>query len=81
MKDDNVDWGLFFILLFLGWLGIDKFYKLKGPGWKLFCIKFLASCIGIGELWNLLDIIMCLVRLYRPDPREYLDLLEKKQSY
>jgi TM2 domain-containing membrane protein YozV len=81
MDNEKTDWGLFFILFFFGWLGCDKFYVLKGKGWKLFLIKFLAAFIGLGEIWNILDLIMCLCRKYKADPRDYLDYLEKKQSY
>jgi TM2 domain-containing membrane protein YozV len=80
MKDENIDWKLFFILFFVGYLGVDKFYVLKGPGWKLFLYKLLASCIGIGFLWNIIDMIMCLVRLYRANPLDYLGLIEDRNK-
>jgi len=78
-EDENkIDVKLLLIIIFLGWLGIDKFYALKGAGWKLFVLKLLANCIGIGELWNILDLIMAILKKYKADPRDYLELIEKK---
>lgn len=76
MKSDKIDWVLILILFTCGWLGVDKFYALKLKGWKLWGVKLLATCIGLGILWNILDIVMAFLRLYRADPREYLDLLD-----
>lgn len=81
MKQDKIDWLLVVIIFFGGWLGLDKFYALKGKGWKLFAIKLSGMVIGLGELWNLLDLIMALCRRYQADPRDYLLLLEKKENY
>jgi hypothetical protein len=80
IKDEKIDWVLFIILFFLGWLGIDKFYKLGLKGWKLFGVKLLATCIGLGILWNILDIVMCLCRLYRANPLDYLELIENRNN-
>jgi hypothetical protein len=81
MNEEKIDWLLILVIFFGGWLGLDKFYALKAKGWKLFLIKFLANTIGIGELWNILDLVMAFVKKYQADPRDYLDLFEKKQSY
>ncbi len=79
MDDEKINWVLAVIIFFLGWLGIDKIYVLGfKKGWKLFAVKLLANCIGIGELWNLLDLVMCFMKKYTPNPLDYLILLEKK---
>jgi TM2 domain-containing membrane protein YozV len=80
MEEEKIDIKLVLIIFFLGWFGIDKFYALKGKGLKLFAIKFLANFIGIGEIWNIIDFVMALCKNYRADPREYLDLIEKKNK-
>jgi hypothetical protein len=81
MKDENINWGLFFVLLFAGWLGLDKFYIGGKPAWKLFGLKLLAMTIGLGELWNVFDIIMCLFKRYELDPRDYLGQLEERHKF
>ncbi len=75
MKSEKIDWILVLVIFFGGWLGLDKFYALKSAGWKLCLIKLFSTVIGLGVLWNILDLIMELCRLYRADPREYLDLV------
>ncbi len=80
MEEEKIDIKLVLIIFFLGWFGIDKFYALKGKGLKMFCIKFLANFIGVGEIWNIIDFIMALCKKYRADPRDYLELIEKRNK-
>lgn len=70
----KIDWGLFFISLFLGFFGIDKFYYLKSfkLAWKFALVKFLFNLIFIGILWDIWDDIMILTKTYQVDAREYL---------
>ncbi len=77
MEEEKIDIWLVVIIFFFGWLGVDKFYVLKGKGWKIFLVKLLANCIGVGEIWNIIDLVMALCKKYKADPREYLDLIEK----
>lgn len=79
-NSEQVNLGLVFIIFFLGWFGVDKFYTLGKKGWKLFILKLLANCIGIGELWNIVDFIMALCKKYKADPRDYLDLIENRNK-
>ena len=58
---------LFFILLFLGWFGIDKLYK---KNWKMFLAKFLTLFVLIGIIWNIYDIVMCCLKNYEVNPFE-----------
>ena len=58
---------LFFILLFLGWSGIDKLYK---KNWKMFLAKFLTLFVLIGIIWNIYDIVMCCLKNYEVNPFE-----------
>ena len=78
MDQDRIDRVLIVIIFFLGWLGIDKFYFAKGKGWKIFLVKLLTNLIFIGAIWNLIDLIMALLKKYRLDPLDYIDMFEKK---
>ena len=60
-----MDTGLFLITLFLGWFGIDKFYK-GGKSAKLLC-----TFIFIGIIWNIFDLIQIARGKYELDFREY----------
>jgi len=81
MEDEKINWGLAAIAFFLGWFGIDKLYVLGfKKGWKLFVLKFLANFIGLGELWNILDIIMIFVKKYEANPLDYLTLIENRNK-
>ncbi len=73
IKEEKVDAWLIVILVFLGWLGIDKFYYAKSfkNAWKFALVKFLYTCIGIGVLWNIFDIIKACKKKYELDAREY----------
>lgn len=65
--EKTFDVKLFFILLFLGWFGIDK---LVNKNWKLFLIKFATTFILIGSIWNVYDIVMCCLKRYEVNPFE-----------
>jgi TM2 domain-containing membrane protein YozV len=69
----TLDIGLVFMLIFLGWLGLDKFYAAKGfkAGWKFALVKFAYTLIGIGILWNIFDIIQAFRKKYELDFRDY----------
>lgn len=69
----DLDSTLLIILIFLGWLGIDKFCVAKSfkGGWKFALVKLLYLCIGLGILWNIFDIIQCIRKKYQLDFREY----------
>ena len=56
---------LFFILLFLGWFGVDKLYK---KDWKICLIKLGLTLVLIGILWNIYDIVMCCIKRYEVNP-------------
>ena len=73
IKEEKLDAWLIVILIFLGWLGIDKFYYAKSlkKAWKFALVKFLYTCIGIGVLWNICDIIKACKKKYELDAREY----------
>ena len=58
---------LFFILLFLGWFGVDKLVK---KDWKFFIYKFLSLFVLIGIIWNVYDIVMCCIGKYEINPYE-----------
>ena len=66
-----MDTGLFLITLFLGWFGIDKFYKGGKSAWKYFLVKLLCTFIFIGIIWNLFDLIQIARGKYELDFREY----------
>lgn len=70
---NKIDWGLFFICLFLGWLGIDKFYYMKSfkAAWKFALVKFGFFVIIIGIFWWIWDVIMVLCKRYQFDARDY----------
>lgn len=59
------DWKLFLIVLFLGWIGVDKVYK---GDWKLGLIKLLLSCVVVGLVWNVYDIICVCRNTYKLNP-------------
>lgn len=56
---------LFFILLFLGWFGIDKLYK---KDWKMCLVKIGFMLLAIGIIWNIYDIVMCCMKRYQTNP-------------
>lgn len=60
-------------LIFLGWLGIDKFVYIKSfkLGWKFALVKLLYNLIFVGVLWNIFDIIQYCRHKYQFDFREY----------
>ena len=78
MDQDKIDWVLVVLIFFLGWLGIDKFYYDKNNGWKYFLVKLLCTCIFIGVIWNIIDLIMTLLKKYRLDFLDYIDMFERK---
>ena len=73
VEEKKLDGWLIVILIFLGWFGIDKFYVVKAwkGAWKYALVKFLYTCIGLGVLWNLFDIIKAFQKKYQIDFREY----------
>ncbi|MFA6829884.1 MAG: hypothetical protein WCR67_04205 [Bacilli bacterium] len=72
-KKKPVDGILVLILVFLGWLGIDKFYYAKSfkKAWKYALIKLLYNIILIGAIWNIFDIVRALMGTYEFDFRDY----------
>lgn len=62
-------------LIFLGWLGIDKFVYTKSfkKGWKFALVKFLYTCIGLGIIWNIFDIVQYCRHKYQLDFRDYFN--------
>jgi len=79
MEDEKLNTGLLLMTIFLGWFGVDKIYALSfKKGWKLFVLKLLANCIGVGELWNILDIVMICLKKYEANPLDYLAQIEAK---
>jgi len=70
---EKIDWGLFAITFFLGWLGIDKFYYFKSfkLAWKFAIVKLAFTFVFVGILWNIWDLIMILLKRYQVDAREY----------
>ena len=79
--EEKMNWKLALILVFLGCFGIAKFY-VNGfkKGWKVALVKFLANIIFIGEIWNIVDIIMFILKRYEFDPRDYLAQIEAKRD-
>lgn len=73
VEKKDLDSTLLIILIFLGWLGIDKFFAVKSfkGGWKFALVKFLYLFIGLGILWNIFDIVQCIRKKYQLDFREY----------
>lgn len=59
------DWKLFLIVLFGGWLGLDKLYKKDV---KMFVIKLISTILIVGILWNLYDIICVILNRYKINP-------------
>lgn len=61
------------ILIFLGWLGIDKFVYVKSfrKGWKYALVKLAYTIILLGVLWNIFDIIQYFRGKYEFDFRDY----------
>lgn len=72
-QEKKFDIGLFFITLFFGWLGMDKFYYAKAWSkvWQHALIKFLSVFIVIGVFWNLWDLIQIIRKKYKFDFRDY----------
>lgn len=64
-KSKNFDLVLFLVVLFLGWIGIDKL--IKGSV-KLFIIKLLLSFIVVGLIWNIYDLICVCLGKYKLNP-------------
>ena len=79
LDQEKIDWLLIVVIVFLGWLGIDKFYFGKKDGWKTFLVKLLATCAFVGVIWNIVDLIMALFKKYRLNPLYYIDMLEKNK--
>lgn len=73
VEEKKLDVGLLLFLIFLGWLGIDKFYAAKSwkGGWKFWLVKLLYTCIGLGIIWNIFDIVKCCQKKYELDFRDY----------
>lgn len=61
------------VLIFLGWLGIDKFVYTKSfkKGWKFAIVKLAYNIILLGVLWNIFDIIQYCRGKYELDFRDY----------
>ncbi len=60
-------------LIFLGWFGIDKFVYKKSfkAAWKFALVKLLYLCVGLGIIWNILDIVQYCRHRYQFDFRDY----------
>ena len=65
MSSKKFDIKLFFILIFLGWFGIDK---LVYKNYKMFAIKFVLFFFVLGIFWNIYDIVMCCFKRYEVNP-------------
>lgn len=66
--------GILILLLFIiGWFGCEKFYYAKSfkKAWKFVLVKFLYSCIGLGIIWNIFDIVQAFRCKYQLDFRDY----------
>jgi hypothetical protein len=59
------DWIFFLVVLFLGWLGVDKFIK---GSWKLGLLKLVLSVVVVGIVWNIYDLICICRGNYRLSP-------------
>jgi len=72
-KSRKVDPWLIVILVFLGWLGIDKIYAAKNfrKAWKFWLVKLAYCLIGIGLIWNIFDIVRAIMGSYELDFRDY----------
>lgn len=70
---ERIDWVLFVFALFLGWLGIDKFWYAKTwkNTWKFALVKFIACLALVGLIWWIFDVVMVLLRMYEFDARDY----------
>lgn len=64
---------LIVILIFLGWLGIDKIYYPRSfvKGWKFWLVKLAYNLILIGIIWNIFDIVRAIMGTYELDARDY----------
>ena len=64
---------LILLLFLIGWIGMEKFYAAKSfkGGWKFALVKFPYCPIGLGLLWNILDIVKAFMGKYELDFREY----------
>lgn len=73
IAEKKVDPWLVIILIFLGWLGIDKFYYAKSfkKAWKFALVKLAYTVVGIGIFWNIYDIIKACMGKYEFDFRDY----------
>lgn len=56
---------LFLLVLFLGWLGIDKLYF---KNWRLCLVKLFTTLIVIGVIWNLYDLVCVMLGKYKVNP-------------
>lgn len=61
----NFDYKLFLIALFLGWFGVDKFYK---KATKLGIIKLLTTFVVVGIVWNFYDLYCIATNKYKLHP-------------
>lgn len=75
LEKPKIDLGLFFICLFFGWFGMDKFYYAKTwkKTWKFALVKFLSFLIIVGIFYNIIDLIMILRCKYKFDFRDYFE--------
>lgn len=66
---------LILIILFAGFLGLDKLYVTKGSKVGVFyCIgKLLFTLTLIGGIWNLLDLVFAIIKRYRLNPISYFN--------
>jgi len=73
IAEKKVNPWLVIILIFLGWLGIDKFYYAKSfkKAWKFALVKLAYTVVGIGIFWNIYDIIKACMDKYEFDFRDY----------
>lgn len=73
IAEKKVDPWLVIILIFLGWLGIDKFYYAKSfkKAWKFALVKLAYTVVAIGIFWNIYDIIKACMDKYEFDFRDY----------
>lgn len=76
---------LILIIIFLGWLGIDKLYYSRGTklGVFYFLMKIVFMLIGVSFIWNILDLIFAILDQYKLNPVDYFskETAQKMDDY
>lgn len=71
---------LLLLCIFVGYLGLDKLYFDRASKESVFwfACKLICSIIIIGVIWNILDIIFCLLGKYKLNPIYYFSEQQAK---